>query len=111
MSTVTIAPGEQVEKDPSDCTVWEFSWDEHLADGVTLVDEGILTITCVSDPTESPIELEYDNLNTVTGNRKVTFRLLEGKDGSVYNVAHSIETAEAIPQCRERSFFVWVHQL
>ena len=107
MST-TIAPGQQIEIDGFDWVVQYFSWEDHLAPGVQLLDEGVFTITCVSDPTEDPVVLVVDSITVVPGTRKVQFRVKGGTPGYLYNIAHQIYAVSVPIERRERSFFISV---
>jgi hypothetical protein len=105
--SISIAPGGQISKDPSDQRVLRFDWDGFLAVGAELDDAGVFTVTAVS-PRESPATLEVDQDSIEAGNRSVIFRLVGGRRGTLYNVAHAVATNETPAQRLERSFFVMV---
>jgi hypothetical protein len=110
MSTI-IQPGDTIELDSRDWTLFQFSWDKHLPEGVELNDQGEINITAATVPPEEPVTLEIDSLAMLTGNRKVQFRLKGGAKGQSYRVAHFVAPNTSPEQKRERSFYVFVKDL
>jgi len=106
MSSQIIAGG-QISKDPSDKLVLGFNWSSWLAATAELVNKGTFTVTSVQ-PREDPVTLTVDQDSLLTGNQSVQFRLVGGRRGTRYNVAHKITTNESPAQEAERSFFVLV---
>lgn len=104
--TTTIAGGEQIPKDPSDKKVITLNW-EDLPEGAELTGVGTITVTAV-EPREVSPTLEYDQVSLVTGNRNVKVRVIGGRRGTLYNIAHHITTNETPAQELERSFLVMV---
>jgi hypothetical protein len=110
MSTSIIAPGGQIDKDPSDWTVLTFDWAAHLAADAELVDKGVLVITDEDPIPDTLITLLMDEFAILGDNKSVTFRLKDGTPGHLYKISHFIETNETPQQKRDRSFFLWVRQ-
>jgi hypothetical protein len=106
----TIRPGGQISKDPADARVLVFDWSTWLGPDAALLDEGVFTVTSVS-PRETPLTLEVDEVSLLAGGQAVQFRVLGGRRGTLYNIAHAIETTESPPQQQERSFFALVEDL
>ena len=109
MST-TVSDGEQILKDPSDESVHAFTWDVPLAVGVELADEGAFTVTAV-EPREASPTLTISEESLSGDGRSVRFKLSGGRRGTLYSVAHAIDTDETPSQHLERSFFVLVEDL
>lgn len=102
---ITIRSGQTAIQDPNDALVYALDWDENLATGVELVDEGVISI--VADEEASPA-LSDDELALVSGNRSARVRLSGGTLGTKYRVSHRITTNEAPDQTKERSFYVLI---
>jgi len=109
-TTITVSPGDQVDKDPYDWVVYIFDWDSVLPPLTTLDDIGTLTVTVAGLLPEDPVTLVIDQISLVTGNRKIQFRTKGGAEDIVYNVAHAVSFNSVPAQKREESFNIWVRQ-
>ena len=114
MSVTTIAPGQQIEIDPSDKKVITFNWDDHLTAGATIA-TSTFTITAIRPA--SATGLTKDNETILSsgsyGNRYTQLRLLAGGDSTVgqkFEVANKVVTTETPTQTIERSFQVLIQQ-
>jgi hypothetical protein len=107
MSTLTIAAGDEVVKDPADIQVYQFDWDaDNLAAAVTIT-SSVWTITAIA-PSAIDAALTKDNESILAGTRKTQVRLLAGTRGQTYEVANKIVTSENPTQTKERSVRVLV---
>ena len=106
MSRIIIRPGDTVTKDPDDIRTYTFDWDaENLPVDVSLVDFGIFTITCVTDPLDDTLTKDEEAVVVVDLlNRRTRLRLTGGTDGYLYNIANKIVTDEDPAQTKEYSF-------
>lgn len=102
----TIRAGQLAIQDPNDSSVYALEWEDTLAEGVQIIDEGVITIESTR-PGGSPM-LEADELARVDGNRSARVRLTGGEVGYTYRVSHRIETNENPSQTKEQSFFVLI---
>lgn len=106
MSQVTIIPGRTIRMDPSDKKVLVFDFDAlNLPSGVELSSQSI-TITAIRQ--SGGTALTNDNAALVTGNRKVSTRLLAttATRGDKYRVSCKGTTNESPAQEKEYSVFV-----
>lgn len=110
MSTLTIAPGALVSKDPSDIKVYVFDWDtSNLAPTVT-IQNSTWTIKAIR-PSITDVALTKDQESVAAGNRKTQVRLSAGTLGQVYEIANKIVTNETPSQTKERSFRILIENL
>ncbi len=80
-----------------------FDYDEqHLAAGVELASVGTFTI----DPADG--RLTKDSPALVTGNRKVSVRLIGGKVNKTYAISHTVTTNETPSQTLDKRFFLYI---
>ena len=100
----TIAPGQQVTKDPDGEVLYHMDWTLWLA-GLSQSDAQISTTSIGITPTGG---LAVDNDSIVTGGKKVQFRLTDGTVGVTYTVRVRITTDETPAQTDDRSFTVVV---
>jgi hypothetical protein len=110
MPATTIAPGDQMSKDPHDHVVLVWNWaDSLMKPQVRLLDAGQFSVAAVQ-PHESPPTLTVDRQELMADGQHVRFRMNGGRRGTLYTVAHQIVTNESPAQEIQRSFFVLVEE-
>lgn len=107
MATVTILPGDQVTKDPSDVKVYVFDWDTNNLAAAVTISTSSWTITALG-PSATDTALTKDSESVLAGSRKTQLRLTAGTVGQRYEIANKIVTNETPSQTKERSFRVLV---
>ena len=108
MSSVTVKPGDQIIKDPSDVRVIVFDWDaDNLATSVTIV-TSTFTITAVRPAADTA--LTKDNASILSGTRKTQVRVSAGTVGALYELTNTIVTNESPAQTKEYSIRILVEQ-
>jgi hypothetical protein len=109
MSVITIRPGDQVTKDPSDAKVYVFDWDtQNLGAGV-IIATSEWSITPIRPSLTDALLLD-DSDSILAGTRKTHVRLTGGTYGQIYEVANRITTNETPSQTKERSFRILIEQ-
>lgn len=104
--------GNQFDVDPNDITRLAFSWDGMFDEGILLTDAGVMTVSNQSNPDETPVAMTITaGPDLEAGNLSVLFVVAGGTQGHLYKVEHQVETAEAVPQRRNRSFYIQVRDL
>jgi hypothetical protein len=99
---LTIEDDKTATKRAAESFVYQFNYDEHLADSVELASVGTFTI--------SPADgiLTKDNPSLITGNRKVEVRLIGGKPGKTYVIEHTAVTNESPTQTPAKKFYLFI---
>lgn len=123
MASVTIAPGDQITKDPSAIRSYVVDWDLlNLAPGATIVSSDWYSIGLRPSFTDDGLTLDSGVLltaaeatdalgRTVTLDNRVTqIRASAGTMNQTYRVTNSITTDEVPAQVKHKSFLVLVEQ-
>lgn len=100
---LTIEDDQTATKRSAEAFVYVFDYDaEHLAPTVELASVGTFTL----DPADG--RLTTDNAALVTGNRKVSLRVMGGKVNKTYIVSHTAVTNESPAQTVDKRFYLFI---
>jgi len=99
MSTVTVNDKALLTKHPNARLVYTFDYDtSNLAVGVTIV-TSTMTLEVLSG-SNAVTPASIDSVGLLSGNRKTTFRLIAGVNGTRYRVTNEALTSETPAQTK-----------